>query len=315
MKRALLLLSLFAAVCLWGAIPEAWFTDKARFASADRNAVYARLPTRHQPIGTLPERLSGAFRERPDDLTVYIGEAYFVDHCLNHHPEVTDAIYRRLQEILDAPEEVILDQRGHKDGLVLSKHLNGTRYVLALRHYPAPQSQIVYKTLFPSHKRPYPNLPRFPHSATTAKGDGRAGGMTSGPWEEAETTAHARGSEAIRPETLAKAPPMKPRADAPLGAQGNPILCTSVPNAERYLAALRDASGSPPRFRRFALLREDGKAPVDGWLLRLSDGSNRRLYINPNASEDTLSAPEGFTLSGFRPIRGEAWLAPLLNGT
>lgn len=161
MKRLLALFLLLAALCLHGAIPEAWFADKARLGEADRSAVYARLPTRHQPIAALPERLANAFRERPGDLTVYIGEAYFVDHCLNHHPEVPDSVYRRLQEMLDDPEEVILDWRGGKDGLVLTKRLDGTLYVLALRHYPAPQSQIAYKTLFPSHKRPHPNLPRF----------------------------------------------------------------------------------------------------------------------------------------------------------
>ncbi len=312
MRRLFLALCLLAAVCLNGAIPERWFADKARLGSADRSAVYAALPTRHQPIATLPERLAGAFRERPGDLTVYIGEAYFVDHCLNHHPEVPDDVYRRLQEILDAPDEAILDRRGGKDGLVLAKRLDGTLYVLALRHYPSPQSQIAYKTLFPSDKRPYPNLPRFTLPVTASPIDDLAWGMVSADWGKADASARGgtAGSAWAKPEAKEA-----PTPDAPLGSRGNPIRCTSVPNAERYLAALRDATGAPVRFRRFALLAGEGNAPVDGWLLRLSDGTDRRLYINPGAFEDTQSAPEGLTLSDFRPVRNEAWLKPLLEDT
>lgn len=54
---------------------------------------------------------------------------------------------------------------------------------------------------------------------------------------------------------------------------------------------------------------------MDGcWVVRLSGGSNRRLYINPCAAEDSPFAPEGFTLSDFQPVRDEAWLVPLLEG-
>lgn len=308
MKRLLALLLLVAAVCLRGAIPEAWFADKARLGATDRDAIYACLPTRHQPIATLPESLAEAFREPPADLTIHIGEAYFVDHCLNHHPEVPDAVYRKLQEILDDPEEVILDRRGGKDGLVLTKRLSGTLYVLALRHYPAPQSQIAYKTLFPSNKRPYPNLPRFTPPSLVVKDLLRE--MVSSATESAEPSAGE--ATVYTKRQVALALPMPPPS-GPLGSRTNPILCSSVPNVERYLAALRDASGAPVRFRRFALLKGNGGVPVDGWLLRRSDGSDQRLYINPNASGDTPFAPEGFTLSGFRPVHDETWLVPLLD--
>lgn len=305
MKRLLALLLLLAAICLRGAIPEAWFADKARLGAADRDAIYACLPTRHQPIATLPEHLAGAFRERPADLTIHIGEAYFVDHCLNHHPEVPDAVYRTLQDMLDAPEEVILDRRGGKDGLLLTKRLSGTLYVLALRHYPAPQSQIAYKTLFPSNKRPYPNLPRF--TIPSLKVKELLQEMVSSAAEPSlgEATVCTKRQVAL---TLPMPPP-----SGPLGCRTNPILCTSVPNMERYLAALRDTSGAPVRFRRFALLKGNGGVPVDGWLLRRLNGSDQRLYINPNASENTPFAPEGFTLSGFQPVHNETWLAPLLD--
>lgn len=310
MRRLTTIALLLLAFCLQGAIPGHWLADKVRFASADRNEIYEALPTRHQPIATLPERLAKAFRREPSDLTIYIGEAYFVNHCVNHHPEVPNAVYRRLQDFLEAPEEVILDHRDGKDGLVLTKSLNGTLYILALRHYPAPQSQIVYKTIFPSDGRPYPNLPRFKLSTEPPPDEDTH--IQEPPTTTSTTWDLPKANEApvVTPSEPSARVPF-----GPLGSVGNPILCTSVPNAERYLAALRDHAGAPVRFRRFTLHWEekDAGVPLDGWILRLSDGSDQTLYINPNATEETLRAPVGFTLSGFRPIHDEAWLTPLLK--
>ena len=150
----------FADKAVSAAIPERWFADKATLKPGVTKAeIYHALPKRHHPIAELPTVLAPAFKTRPTDLTIFVGEAYFVDHCLNHHPDVPDAIYRRLDKILAAPEEVILDRREGRDAIILSKTIDSRLYLLVLRHYPP---QLVYKTLFPADKeRPYPTLPRW----------------------------------------------------------------------------------------------------------------------------------------------------------
>lgn len=160
LRRGIFLVALFFAMAAVAAIPERWFADKATLAPGIAKAeIYHALPTGHRPIGELPAALASAFKTPPTDLTIYVGEAYFVDHCLNHHPDVPDAVYRRLDEILAAPEEVILDRREGRDAIILSKTIDSRLYLLVLRHYPP---QIVYKTLFPADKeRPYPTLPRW----------------------------------------------------------------------------------------------------------------------------------------------------------
>ncbi len=147
-------------MALGAAIPERWFADKGALAPGVTKAeIYRSLPTRHRPIGELPAALATAFKTAPTDLTIFVGEAYFVDHCLNHHPDVPDTIYRRLDDILATYEEVILDRREGRDAIILTKKLDGRLYLLVLRHYPP---QVVYKTLFPADKaRPYPALPRW----------------------------------------------------------------------------------------------------------------------------------------------------------
>lgn len=160
LRLGIFLVAFLFAMALGAAIPERWFADKGALAPGVTKAeIYRSLPTRHRPIGELPAALATAFKTAPTDLTIFVGEAYFVDHCLNHHPDVPDTIYRRLDDILATYEEVILDRREGRDAIILTKKLDGRLYLLVLRHYPP---QVVYKTLFPADKaRPYPALPRW----------------------------------------------------------------------------------------------------------------------------------------------------------
>ena len=160
------------ALALGAAIPERWFADKAALAPGVTKAeIYRSLPTRHRPIGELPAALAPAFKTSPTDLTIFVGEAYFADHCLNHHPDVPDSVYRRLDDILAAPDEIILDRREGRDAIILTKKLDGRLYLLVLRHYPP---QVVYKTLFLADKaRPYPALPRWKPSAQSKASSGK----------------------------------------------------------------------------------------------------------------------------------------------
>ena len=154
-------LLLLLATAARAAIPEAWFADKATLSAATREQCYAIFPARHEVLFILPEALVSAFASPPKTREIVAGEAYFIDHCLNHHPEVPDAIYRQIDDILSSPEEIIQDCRNGGDALVLSKTLSGTRYALVIRHHP-DKRLLLYKTLFPAKKKLYPRLPRWP---------------------------------------------------------------------------------------------------------------------------------------------------------
>ncbi len=168
MKRWLLgiLLTLWLVATGWGAIPEVWFTHKAELLASTettelptRDELFAMYARRSVEVATLPKRYMAAFAEMPKSPKIYVGEAYFIDHCVHHHPDVEDAIYRQIQAILDAPDEVIIDRREERDGLVFSKALEGKTYALVIRRYP--DGTLAYKTLFPVGKKLYPRLPRF----------------------------------------------------------------------------------------------------------------------------------------------------------
>lgn len=160
------LFTFFFLLCtslLFAAIPEQWLQDKADVEPPlSREACFAKFPRKHIAIATLPNRFAVAFEVLPIDLNIYVGEGYFIDHALNHHPEVEDTIYRSIDEILETPNEVIVDRRKNHDSLVFHKQINGKGYALVIRHYhnKGAAGQLVYKTLFPVGKSLYPKLPR-----------------------------------------------------------------------------------------------------------------------------------------------------------
>lgn len=138
-------------------IPEQWFADKQKLQGASKKEIYKALPRGHQKIANFPRMYRHGFDAIPDDLNIYVGEAYFVDHCLNHHPDVKDDIYRKIQEILDHPNEVIRDG---EDVLLFVKRISKSKYVLVLRYYDDNPGQIVYKTLYPTDRPVKSWLPR-----------------------------------------------------------------------------------------------------------------------------------------------------------
>lgn len=154
---------LLCASFLFAAIPEQWLQDKADVEiPISREACFVKFPRKHIAIATLPEHFADAFEVAPVDLKIYVGEGYFIDHALNHHPDVEDVIYRSIEEILEAPDEVIIDRRKGHDSLVFHKTIHGKGYALVVRHYHDNHTggQLVYKTLFPVGKSLYPKLPR-----------------------------------------------------------------------------------------------------------------------------------------------------------
>lgn len=170
-------LSLRLLCALWGllasiacgAIPEHWFADKAKLLTATRETCYATFPARNLVLFELPEALVPAFASPPETREIVAGEAYFIDHCLNHHPEVPDSVYRQIDHFLTSPEEVIQDRRSGGDALVLTQTIEGVRYALVIRHH-SDKRLLLYKTLFPAKKKLYPKLPRWkPDQASRRK--------------------------------------------------------------------------------------------------------------------------------------------------
>ncbi|MDR0711178.1 MAG: hypothetical protein LBF67_02365 [Prevotellaceae bacterium] len=56
-----------------------------------------------------------------NDNRVYSGKGYFIDHAVNHHPEVPLSDYQNIQEILNNPDDVLPDDSKAQNALVFVK--------------------------------------------------------------------------------------------------------------------------------------------------------------------------------------------------
>ena len=133
-----------------------------------REQIFAMFGNQPVPIAFLPEQYLQFFDGATGDNRVYSGKGYFLDHAVNHHPEIGAAEYGSLQEILSSADEVIIDRRidhntgKSRDVLMFVKNI-GKNYILAVALGENESGKIVFhKSLYANRgkKKPYPSLPR-----------------------------------------------------------------------------------------------------------------------------------------------------------
>lgn len=133
-----------------------------------REQLAAELGNDPRPIAYIPEKWKDRlFTGSVTDNRVYTGKGYFVDHVVNHHgSDVAPEMYLKIQDILNAPDEVLLDKRPAqtgvpRDGVIFVKRM-GNNYLLAVNLTQMEDGRIqLYKSLSRTEKkRPYPKLER-----------------------------------------------------------------------------------------------------------------------------------------------------------
>jgi hypothetical protein len=94
------------------------------------------------------------------DNRVYSGKGYFIDHAVNHHPEVKIEDYDNIQEILNNPDDVLLDNRTqNKRAIVFIKKFDNYYSVVVGVSDEKSSKIVIYKTYNYKHKKPYASLP------------------------------------------------------------------------------------------------------------------------------------------------------------
>jgi hypothetical protein len=132
-----------------------------------RKAIFKNFDNELKPISYIPEQYLPHFNGNATDNKVYSGMAYFVDHAVNHHPEITIQDYGRLHEILTNPDEVIIDRRPDdrtkepRDNLLFVKYYRTHLIVVVSLSGGADSKILLHKSLYSHKKTPYPNLTRI----------------------------------------------------------------------------------------------------------------------------------------------------------
>ncbi|MDR2813280.1 MAG: hypothetical protein LBB79_01290 [Prevotellaceae bacterium] len=136
-----------------------------------RIQIFQEFGNKLEPVAyMLPEYLQ-YLGDNIKDNRVYSGKGYFIDHALNHHPEVPIEMYFEIQNILCNPDDVKLDNRKvNKKSLVFIKEYDSFYQVVVAVDETEEGKFLVHKTFNYHHKKPYAGLPGIRSSLSSLVG-------------------------------------------------------------------------------------------------------------------------------------------------
>jgi hypothetical protein len=125
-----------------------------------REEIFKEFGNELEPIAYINPEYLQHLGENLKDNRVYSGKGYFIDHAVNHHPEITPEEYGRIQDILNSPDEVKLDSRskGKTSLIFIRKYDNYFAEVVNVDR-ELSNKIIFHKTYYYKEKTPQKALP------------------------------------------------------------------------------------------------------------------------------------------------------------
>jgi len=122
-----------------------------------REEIFAWFGNEYEPIAEIGHEYLKHLRSDVTDAKVYSGKGYFIDHAVNHHPEVGLDEYGKIPDILSDPDDVRLDIRRDRASLVFMKKYERLGLVIVSHVENDGGRIVVYKTFFnkTGKKSPY----------------------------------------------------------------------------------------------------------------------------------------------------------------
>lgn len=125
-----------------------------------RDEIFAHFDSELKPISVLPPKYLAYLKKGIYDNRVYCSEGYLVEHAVNHHPEVDPKEYDDIQDIINTPDDVKLDDRdGSKRSVVFVKDVGKFAAVVVGVSLTSNDMIVFHKTFFKKKKNaPYQKL-------------------------------------------------------------------------------------------------------------------------------------------------------------
>jgi len=140
---------------------EQWLLPCNLFEAAgkSRSEIFTVFGNEYEPVGKIPACYLKYLGDEVKDTAVYSGKGYFIDHCVNHHPEIETAEYAKIHDILSNSDYVKLDDRKpERTSLAFIKRYEKYNTVVVSVDNTNEKKIIVYKTFFGKKTAPYANL-------------------------------------------------------------------------------------------------------------------------------------------------------------
>lgn len=124
----------------------------------DRDAIFEHFGNELEPVAIVPkgylQYLGDGFRNN----AVYSGKGYMIDHAVNHHAEEPAESYQHIQDILDYPDVVRLDNRKERPSLIfVKKYDNYQSEVVSVDDENG--KLVIHKTFYHKRNMPQKALP------------------------------------------------------------------------------------------------------------------------------------------------------------
>ena len=140
---------------------KSWLTtDNLNQAQGkSRDEVFEMFGNKYEPIGQIPNEYTHYLADNITDNKVYCGKGYFIEHAVNHHPEVDAEEYTKIPFILQEYDDVKLDERNpNRNSLIFVKKYDRYGTVAVSVDTTDNNKIVIHKSFFNPKKNPYPHL-------------------------------------------------------------------------------------------------------------------------------------------------------------
>jgi len=135
-----------------------------------RNEIFACFGNELEAIAYIRLEYLQCLGSDVSDSRVYSGMGYFIDHAVNHHPEVPLSDYQKIQEILNVPDDVLLDDSKKGSSLIFVKQYHKLGTVIVSVSKANNGAIVLHKSFFHQRKNSYAKFKSVRASLSLAGG-------------------------------------------------------------------------------------------------------------------------------------------------
>jgi hypothetical protein len=128
-----------------------WATGKTR------DEIQEKFGNNAMPIAYIPVKYLKLLGDDVIDNRVYSGMSYFIDHAVNHHPNISKEKYQYIQKVLSEPDEVKGIKDNGNNSVVFIKKIDRFNAVIIEVEKDKYGKIIWHKTFLDQNKKPYSN--------------------------------------------------------------------------------------------------------------------------------------------------------------
>ena len=129
--------------------------EKAKGKSRDE--ILKEFGNKPQPIAFIPVKFLQYVDKNLTDNRVYSGMGYFIDHAVNHHPNIPAEKYQHIQDVLNNPDEVKAIVDNGNNSIVFIKQIDRYNAVVIEVEKTDDGRIIWHKSFYDQKKKPYAN--------------------------------------------------------------------------------------------------------------------------------------------------------------